>query len=465
VGNVFRFDRAAIATLKLHVRPTFAQKLSASAGLSALFVVVYGGCNWLTARRSGIGTINFDWERRIPFVPLMIGPYLSIDLFFVAAPFLCRTRIELVTFAKRISAAITTAGICFLVFPFRFAFARPHASGWLGAVFDGFRGLDQPYNLVPSLHITLCVLLVVIYARHTCGLLRIASNTWFTLIAASALLTYQHHVIDVITGFLLAAYCSWFFPEDRPQSAPTTNVRIGCYYTAGAFVLAACALLFWPLGALLLWPAVALAIVAAAYFQFGAFVFRKIDGVIPWSTLVVLGPCIAGQHISRWYYRRRCRAWDAVTPDVWIGAALNDSEAIAAIGEGVTAVLDVTAEFSAPPAFRAIAYHNIPILDLTAPQTDQLREMATFIGEHAKGGIVYVHCKIGYSRSAAAVASYLLLSGRAVDVEDALMTIRRARPSIVIRPEVLAALRALDRPSIFSSPSIMPAPTIEPATL
>src|SRR5438876_12135580 len=74
--------------------------LLASAGLSFLFLVVYSGCNWITARRAGVGTFYFEWERGIPFVPFMLLPYLSIDLFFVAAPFLCRTEREL----RRVSA-------------------------------------------------------------------------------------------------------------------------------------------------------------------------------------------------------------------------------------------------------------------------------------------------------------------------------------------------------------------------
>ena len=80
--------------------------LAASVGLSALFLVVYGWCNWFTSQRSDVGTLFFEWERLIPFVPLMIAPYMSIDLFFVAAPFLCRNDRELVTFSKRIAAAI-----------------------------------------------------------------------------------------------------------------------------------------------------------------------------------------------------------------------------------------------------------------------------------------------------------------------------------------------------------------------
>ncbi len=121
-----------------------------SAGLSLLFLAVYGSCNWFTSLRTDVGTWYFEWERRIPFVPLMILPYMSIDLFFVAGPFLCRDRAELGTFRRRIVLAIVAAGGVFLLFPLRFAFERPAVTGWLGAVFDAFRTLDQPYNLFPS---------------------------------------------------------------------------------------------------------------------------------------------------------------------------------------------------------------------------------------------------------------------------------------------------------------------------
>jgi hypothetical protein len=43
----------------------------------------------------------------------MILPYMSIDLFFIAAPFLCRTEEELRTFSRRVIAAILIAGFVF----------------------------------------------------------------------------------------------------------------------------------------------------------------------------------------------------------------------------------------------------------------------------------------------------------------------------------------------------------------
>ena len=94
---------------------------------------------------------------------------------------------------------------------------------------------------------------------------------------------------------------------------------------------------------------------------------------------------------------------------------------------------------------RQTTYRNIPILDLTAPTQQQLHEAVTFIAEEAAKGIVYVHCKIGYSRSAAVACAYLLAGGQAVTAEEAVAWLRWVRPSIIIRPEALNALRAFAR--------------------
>lgn len=417
----------------------------ASAGLSLLFLVVYGWCNWFTAQRANVPTLFFEWERLIPFVPLMIVPYLSIDLFFIAAPFLCRTNRELGTFSTRITAAVLMAGVCFLLFPLRFAFDRPQAEGWLGVAFDWFRSLDQPYNLLPSLHIALRTILADHYAQHTRGLWRYASNFWFILVGLSAVLTYQHHVMDVVAGFALGVYCLYIFPDSTLRLPVMKNRRVGSYYLLGTFIVAAFAILFWPWGAFLLWPTISLAIVTAAYFGAGPGIFRKRDGRLPWTTWWVLGPVLLGQELSRRYYRRHCRAWDELTPRVWIGGVLNHAAAAAAVRAGITAVLDLTAEFSTAVPFRALNYKNIPILDLTAPTTDQLEQAASFIERESETGVVYVCCKIGYSRTAAAAAAYLLRAGASRTVSAAIELVRRARPAVIVRPEVIEALNEFAR--------------------
>jgi membrane-associated phospholipid phosphatase len=418
--------------------------MTAAAGtsvfMSLFFLLVYGGCNWITSKRLDVGTWYFEWERLIPFVPLMILPYMSIDLFFVAAPFLCRDREEQVTLRRRIVFAILVAGAFFLAMPLHFAFERPQATGWLGAVFDIFRGFDQPYNLFPSLHITLRTILASLYARHTRGPVRLALNVWFSLIGFSTVLTYQHHVVDVAGGFVLAAVCFYLFPEGVVASRGVRNLHVFTYYAAASALCLALALIAWPWGGLLLWPALSLAITAAGYAGFGAGIFRKTNGRLPLSARLLLAPMLLGHRLSLLYYRRQCRPWDQVTPGLLIGKQLNDAEAGEAVGQGVTAVLDLTAEFSEARPFLAITYRSLPILDLTAPTREQLRQAADFIAQHAARGTVYVHCKVGYSRSAAVVGAYLLSSGHAATAEEAVALVRKARPTTVVRPEAWEAL-------------------------
>jgi membrane-associated phospholipid phosphatase len=200
--------------------------LVVSVALSILFVVVYGGCLWITVRRHDVGVFYFEWERAIPFVQWMILPYLSIDLFFIAAPFLFANERALHLYAWRVATTIVFAGVCFLVFPLRFAFPRPEATGWLGELFDRFRALDAPHNLCPSLHAALLILLLGVYARHLRGAWRALVLSWFFLVGCSPLLTHQHHVIDILAGFILAGVCCWLIREDFPRFRATSEGMI-----------------------------------------------------------------------------------------------------------------------------------------------------------------------------------------------------------------------------------------------
>ena len=417
--------------------PRFLTKLAASVGLSLLFVVVYSGTNWLTSLRCDVGTWHYEWERWIPFLPWMALPYMSIDLFFAGAPFLIRQRRDLAVFARRVALAILAAGVCFLAMPLKLAVERPKLDGLMGLAFGWFFSMDQPYNLCPSLHIALRTLLADIYARHTRGAIRLSSHVWFSLIGLSTLFTYQHHVVDVLGGFVLAIACFYLVPALSHREPVSPNPRVGLYYLTAAAGLA----MLGPAAAKLLWwPAASCTIVALAYFGLGPGIYRKVDGRLPWSAQFMLGPILLGQALSLRYYQRQCRAWDVACPNVWIGRVLNEAEAQAAMAAGVVAVLDLTAEFSEADAFRSCDYLNVPILDLTAPTDEQWDRAVAFIRERSARGVVYVHCKIGYSRSAAVVAAFMAEHEIASSAAECIARLRSVRPSIVVRPEAEAAI-------------------------
>ena len=361
MGDLYRVDGEATVKLRWAA-------LRTTLLLSVLFLVAYGVTNWFTASREVSRVWMYERERNIPFVPLMIIPYMSIDLFFIAAPFLCRDRAELRLFARRVMLTVVVACTVFLLLPLKMGVDRPAADGWLGAIFDWFRSMDQPHNLFPSLHIALGVMLAELYARKSRGLLRWVIIAWFLLVGVSTVLTYQHHVIDLVGGFALAVGCFYVIPAEHIHQQRTRSIRIAAYYWIGAVLLILLVVFLWAYESwILLWPAASVAIVGAGYAGLGPAIYRKANRRLAPAARLVLGPALAGQWLSKLFYARRSKPWNAIDDRVLIGRHLSEREAQLAIEHGVTAVVDLTAEFDAPQAWRSLPYLNLQVLDLTAP--------------------------------------------------------------------------------------------------
>jgi membrane-associated phospholipid phosphatase len=414
-----------------------------SVGLSTLFMLIYGSLNWVTEFRPGVASFHFGFERRIPFVPAMILPYLSIDIFYILGPFVCRSDRQCKTLVRRLLFGLLVGALCFALVPLKFGFARPEATGFLGWAFDRFRELDAPYNQLPSLHIVNIMVLTPVFLSFGNRWWKGFIAVWFSLICASTVLTYQHHLVDAFGGMLLGAICFYVFPDD--ESADTSLSfsglsNVGMCYAFGTAMLVLLAFVLRPFGWILLWPAMSLLIVTIGYAGVGPAIFHKHRGRLSPATWLLLWPVLIGQRISLAYYRRQCNAWDRLTDHLWIGRMLSATEAKLAIAQGVSAVIDLTGEFSEAKPFLQLDYLQLPVLDLIAPSESQLRCAIDFI--NAAPGVVYVHCKIGYSRTAAIAGAYLISAGIARDSVHAVAILRQARPSIIIRPEALAIIES-----------------------
>jgi hypothetical protein len=218
--------------------------------LGPLFFIGYGFTNWITSLRSDVPSFYFSWERSIPFLAWTIVPYWSVDFFYAASFFLRSTKEELDQHGLRILTAQLVSYAAFLLFPLRYDFARPETSGLYGWLFDRLLSFDRPFNLAPSMHVSLAVILMFRYR-----------SKWVTalmlLACLSTLTTYQHHVIDLPAGAWVGLFSIWLIPQP-PSTVRTPSDKLALLYLAGAAIFAFAGWWAW-------WAAGAWLLVAAIY--------------------------------------------------------------------------------------------------------------------------------------------------------------------------------------------------------
>lgn len=426
--------------------------------LGPFFFMSYGFANWWTGRLSHVASVTFEWEKYIPFVPWTILPYMSIDVFYAASLFMCSSR-ELDTHGRRLFCATLISVTGFLLFPLKFSFVRPPTSGFSGALFDLLTGFDKPFNQAPSLHVSLLLLLWLVYARHLRGASRWLMHVWFFLIGISVFTTFQHHFIDGVSGLVVGVICVYLFPDAPHQwsvqrPADSGARKLTRLYLLGGLIFLALAFFLQGWGWLLLWPGIALLLVALAYGRYGLAIFQKNNGRLSWPARILLWPYQTGAWLSSRWFTRGLPPSAEVVRGIWIGRApgRSDWRHLPASGR-----LDLTAEFPASDLSVGCQHISVPMLDLIAPPQDQLRRAVDALDAlHKAHGHkpVLVHCALGFSRSALVVAAWLMHSKRAATPHDALALVRAARPQIVFRTSYENALKEFHHEYARSSDAI-----------
>jgi membrane-associated phospholipid phosphatase len=409
--------------------------------LAPFFYITYGAANWLTSLRATVPSIVFGFEQALPFLAWTIIPYWSINVFYGLSLFVCSTKDELDTHGRRLLTAQIVAVLCFILFPLRFTLTQPETEGLSGFLFTALTSFDMPFNQAPSLHIALLVILWVLYARHVPRWTLWLLHPWFTLVGLSVLTTYQHHVFDIPTGALLGFFCLWLWPDRGPSpasawafSSDPRRRALALRYAAGAVLIAAAALLAGRVGWWLFWPSLALALVAANYALSGAGGFQKgPDGRMSLAARVLLAPYLAGAWVNSRIWTRNDPRRAMVGDGVAIGRFPSRRDSIE-----FACVVDLCAEL--PLQHDHNGWHAFPTLDLVVPPPSALRDVAAAIERARANGLVLVCCALGYSRSASAVAAWLLITGRAASTEEAIERVRRVRPRIALKADARRAI-------------------------
>lgn len=412
--------------------------------LGPFFFVTYGFANHYTASLADVGSFVFNWERHIPFWPWTIVPYWTIDAFYGLSLFLFADKRELDRHAARLVSATVVCVTGFLLFPLRFSFEKPEiAQPVFRWMFDVLGLFDMPYNQAPSLHLCLLVLLWAAYKRHTPAKWKWLVHVWALVIGVSVFTTYQHHVIDGITGIPAGLVCCYLIPlvPGRPWKAslPQKALWLAARYGVTGLLLLAAALILGGWWLLLLWPALCLAVLTGGYLYAGPSVFRKSEGSGPdagkrcTDSRIILAPYEVGARLARRFFFKAPPAVE-IFPGLWLGGFPKQLPA------GIGAVLDLTAEYPRSAATDDLPYASIPMIDLLPPTAEETERAIAAYRELQGHGSVLVHCALGMTRSAAVAASILVAEKHCASMARALEHIRALRPEVTLSAEAVALL-------------------------
>jgi membrane-associated phospholipid phosphatase len=177
-----------------------------SAWIAIAFFSVYPVTNWLASQRAHTFALYIPLELEMPFVPQFIWVYLSLYVLFLA-PAVLMPAARMPSLGKQLVAGTLISGLIFVLVPARLGFPRIVPQDALhGGIYATVFEIDQPHNLVPSLHLVFSGAIALACAHGASPALRRLLFAWLAAITLSTVLVRQHHLLDVAAAFVLVYF-------------------------------------------------------------------------------------------------------------------------------------------------------------------------------------------------------------------------------------------------------------------
>ncbi len=232
------------------------------------------------------------------------------------------------------------------------------------------------------------------------------------------------------------------------------------YYIAGAVLALALAFLSTNLyfTVILAWIGLSLSLVSLAYIFDLPWIFRKkTNGSIPFYIRWLFIPFLLGSQLYNWWARKHdgVPAIQQIDDHLFLASRLFSSDIASLKQRGVTAILDVTAEFDGldwtAEGDEELHYFNVPVLDHKSPAPEELVKAIHWIEHHlSESRSVVIHCALGRGRSVLVMAAYLLSKNSSLTVSQVLQKIQGIRTTAGLNKVQIKALSQFHKNGLFS---------------
>ena len=170
-----------------------------------LFGVIWAITNEISALEEDRYPLYFDWEARIPFQPWALIFYLPHDAMVPFMAVIFRSWREALPLYGTLLVQTLIAVPFFLLVPIEPGYVNDMPTGVWGAyIFEplGMKNLGQ-WNHKPSLHVAYIFLMAFVIGQRWGTWGWVCGMAWAVLVALTTMLVHEHHLICVVSGFVL----------------------------------------------------------------------------------------------------------------------------------------------------------------------------------------------------------------------------------------------------------------------
>jgi membrane-associated phospholipid phosphatase len=437
-------------------RLKISQKIYALILCSVVFMMVYNYSAWHISKLENVPSFVFNFEKHIPFISWSIIPYMTSGLFFCSIFFFCKTKEQLTVLIKRMLFVTIIAGIGFLLFPLKFSLNKPEInSSVLGTPFQFLGIFDSPFNQAPSLHIAYAFIFWSVFRNLKRG--RIFLMIWLILLGISTLTTYQHHLIDILTGAILAHITFIIFPY-RKNDFQYRNLQVANYYFLFGWIFLTISLLFdqfiiksdsillWITLWIKLWITFMTALIGYHYQKNNIHFLKDKEGNISVVKTMFYAPYLLIYRIF-WKFLRKNRKPIEIVPNVYISSKPDKKNLIDFNVNKNTFVYDLSAEIEETKSLKEnTKYRSVPFLDIGSFDIDETRKLLTEITNNynnlPKGGKILIHCTMGFTRSSV-IGILVIKNILSLSIEEAVTQMKILNKNAIIHSYVMDFLKKI----------------------
>lgn len=179
--------------------------------LVSFYTIGYLVINRLNDYRSHYYDVSLWFEKDIPFIPAAIIGYSFVFLLVAILYLVINNMADFWDMFIRFFNMVLICFIVFMIFPVRMDL-RPEvgmANDWITELVCFYFWIDHPYNLFPSMHLA-GSFFSAFYCMRKGRILGWVTMIMATTVGVSVVLLKQHYIMDVVAGFFVAWFCSFF---------------------------------------------------------------------------------------------------------------------------------------------------------------------------------------------------------------------------------------------------------------